>query len=376
LPNQYFIGIDKIETRHEELVKIEHDIKLLTRQECDLLDSINQKSKFPENVSIGEKTFTTLRELQEHIDSERIRIEKQSIQDFNENIKNKDDFFYLQKDLRKETKKSLHYNVPTISLDRNQPIVEVESSVFNMSNSQGWTYDNFNAQQMDIVQTRSQFNEGSEILRNTGNENPETILVHNNQIRRTRAIAMHRHLFQAKVENIQQQMQVIADIIEQNNWENQQDNAKDRESLLEIQEKFQSLINQFEHARTELMLSRWNEDLIEVRKRFVQLSYAQNQLNTQLPVNLIIIGEKTFGFNREGILVAIFDRHENQMAIMYNNGQIRRIVCNNEKETTFEYEQGFLKKTIDFKGRITVSEVEAGRLASVTYPDGEKSLFN
>lgn len=106
-----------------------------------------------------------------------------------------------------------------------------------------------------------------------------------------------------------------------------------------------------------------------------------NKLNVQIPVNFIIDKDNlTMGFNADGNLVNLFDSYDNQVAIIYENGVISKVVDAENREIVFEYEnkkspRGSLISITDFKGHKTNFVYSGSCLSEIEYPNGETTDF-
>jgi len=360
-----FCGSKKIETRHEELVRIESEIKSTRRHVYDLEESIEQNANFETPINIGNISFNSLSELQLHIQSEGLRIERQSITDFNANVNQQNELMQRQADLRHENMKGMG-RVWSIISDPDLSGDNITTNfTFTNRRDNRWTFtNNTNARMMESMQARIQFMSGQVSGADV------------NQASRSRGMYIYQQKFQETCERIQQDIQRLSTNIENRNWNNQQRTTEERAALISFQTELQRIRNNFEKARLELMLSRWNKDLIEARSQLSQLEHIHKHLITHLPVNYII-ADKILGFNEVGNLIAIFDNYDNHVAIIYQDGQISRVIDAEDREITFDYINNRLDCIKDFEERKTYFRYDSNsRLIAIEYQNGESSTFN
>ena len=116
------------------------------------------------------------------------------------------------------------------------------------------------------------------------------------------------------------------------------------------------------------------DDLVILEKRLAQRKFIEVQLVTQFPVSYVV-GEKTLGFNAAGDLVAIFDNYDNQIAIIYQDDRIVRLIDDQEREITLEYVNGRLEWIKDMQDQKTYLKYDGEMISEIRYPNGDVSKF-
>jgi len=147
------------------------------------------------------------------------------------------------------------------------------------------------------------------------------------------------------------------------------------EKIEMIRQKIDEVTTHVENTRHTQVETRCREDLAILEARLAQRQFQYGILKRQMPVDYIV-GEKILGFNDAGQLVTIFDNYDNQTSIIYRDGRISRVVDSEERETALEYVNGRLEWINDFQDRKTYFRYDAnGRLIRIEYPDDTNSTF-
>ena len=123
------------------------------------------------------------------------------------------------------------------------------------------------------------------------------------------------------------------------------------------------------------------EQFAKMFTEYLSIEVQYEKMNMQLPINFITDGKIIKGYNSEGILVAIYDRYDNYIAIEYESyyvgetekKRIARAYDNTEKQVVFSYnESDQLTRITDVRGRNTCFTYNSSnQLIGITYDSGE-----
>ncbi len=102
-----------------------------------------------------------------------------------------------------------------------------------------------------------------------------------------------------------------------------------------------------------------------------------NKLNIIIPINFIRDQEeKIMGFNKLGMLVYFADKFENRLILEYRDTKLIRIIDQDETVTYFDYEKNYLSKIINSENESIIFKYNnLDQLAKIVYYDNEQSLF-
>ena len=292
-----FYGSHRLETRHQELVRAEEEIKSLERSRDELLFSVSQNENLEELASNASE--------QDILDLPEVTLEQKQRK-------------YLL--LKHKHEQITERNTQQIAWQINHISNEQESSTgLGSVDSQGRWLEELAAS----IAARG-------IRDFSGNDN-----------------ATHRERLRNQF-NIQQRFSARIELIQQN---------------------MNSILANFGEDRS-------LEDLNRIGIMLEQRQVALERIKMQLPVNFIIDGSVVYGFNGGGNLISVFDNYDNQVAILYEDNRIERVVGSDNKEIVFEYDvAGNLVSVVDCQCRKTEFYYENNLLVNITYPTGEVAAF-
>lgn len=176
---------------------------------------------------------------------------------------------------------------------------------------------------------------------------------------------------------------------------NQQTSLQNSKSLIELQQeaitkdsKYETLniqLSALEQQRLHIESSNDHnkENVISIYKDYLILLNNLNITKKQIPVNYIVSDEYTKGFNENGDLVVIYDKHNKYAVLEYEEyysgadklNRISRILNEKEQFIQFVYDHNnLLIKIIDSMGRITSFEYSTSSpfiISKIIYPNEE-----
>jgi hypothetical protein len=154
-----------------------------------------------------------------------------------------------------------------------------------------------------------------------------------------------------------------------------------------LEQKIDSLTNNIETERLSQLDELAKQDLFNVNKLLKNDKYILDKLYLQLPVNFIVDGDIVLGFNATGLLVAVFDNYDNQVAIVYDKPisnqdlRIEKVVGLGQQVISFEYDKvsGKLNAIVSVDEKRTEfvydHNINGNLLTKLVYPNGEMIEF-
>ena len=379
-----FKGSEKLEQRHEEVVRLEQEINGLERNKEEILfsnykanpdvdlvipESIRSAIINPTQVHIGSSPSTSITRSAILTPEDIGRLSIQQKQEF---------IILLYNQISELNQKGFHHSHrivfdPNQSNHRQRFRYERQNDTFALNDYQGRVAD-FRATEAQFIGT--DMPQPQEMDINTANDTERVNSERNNNHTRD----SNREL------NSMWAQQREAKFLNQE-FANRQH---------ALQQNIEVLNRSIEDERLPRLDELAKQDLKTINKRLAQARHQFTTLTRQLPVMYVTGASEgiTLGFNENGDFVSVFDNHDNQVAIIYeeilNSPQTRtgrratriaRVVDSEEKEITFEYSSrqadGRLIAIKDFQNKRTefCYNDESGRsanfLRTIKYPNGE-----
>jgi len=389
-----FKNSEKIETRHEELIKVDEEVKSLTRSIEDL------EYALLENETINGQSIdeNSLRKLQKKLDALSRNLEEQMITDFKNDLeplsipsKTKEAIMalsvpqisalsiaekqeYLQ-DLKKEYQKLFEKSDIVINKVKPTSIITESnwaSINYSLPRESTFTYKDEDGKIIDSVSAGMQHRNYTKVIDSTDPDNAEDVL----QRKRYAALAVAQQNFNSKCERIRQKMEEISSSLESENWENQKTSVDSRSILFKKQQVYLQIKNNHDDERFSLMVDRAKVDLVTANNLLAYKEFVREKIKEQIPVNFILCKNGTMlGFNKSSDLVVIINNYDNQIAVVYEDERITRLVDENQREIVLVYKNNRLISITDFQDRKTTFEYLGNLLRAINYPDGEQTTF-
>ncbi|MDR0462096.1 MAG: DUF6531 domain-containing protein [Christensenellaceae bacterium] len=366
-----FKGRERHETRHEEVVKLEEEIKNLTRHKEDLeyslLESpLREMQKQIEGKSIELEKFVIIAPFDTTSDTTLISIKNNSytpkqIFDAVTNVNSmtiakRQEYMLAIKERYQELLRKLDRTLIN-RITSSNITSDMEwwvGTSFDMNyNNQGFTYNDTDGRMADHISADIVWNDNSN--------------------HRTKGLALFQQKFNDKIERLSQKINELSMAMENKSWADQKTMMAKKSTLIALQEEYMTVKNLQQDAHFTRIVARAQSDIETVQTMIAYKSYMLGLLTERIPVNYISQDGIVYGFNKAGSLVSIFDNHDNQAAIIYENGRIVKIVDDKDKEIRFNYSKsnGKLTEIIDCQNRKTKFGYTGDLLTKVIYNDNE-----
>jgi len=381
-----FRNAEKIETRREELIHLEEDVRSLERSIEDLEFSMEEYEKF------DREKYSKLKELQDNVQNLSLDAEKKGQDSFNDLINSQDELIGLNSSYNDLIDKEFHDIGRLVIKNGN---VEISGETVANDNKNGvslnynfnfdpnrprFTYKHEIGKIMEKLSLLASYDEeytddhyGAEI---NGTD------VQINSMRIKRVIQFLQERFNEHLEEKSQDIRKKSFTLEQKRWEDQKALMEMKDSLLETQATFKREKDKYDNAEEErtkkryaVLEARAELDIIVARNMLEYRRFMLRQYEEQVSVNFISDGNLTYGFNRTGDLVIVWDAYENHASLIYENGKLIEITDAEEKETVFEYIDDKLSAIVDTLDRRIEFIYDEDFLETIIYPNGDGSTF-
>jgi len=378
-----FINAEKIETRHEELLQIEEEVKSLERSIEDLEFSMEEYGR------IHCADYLNLKKLQTDLQDLSIRMESKNQDAFEELVDCQDELLRLNSSYNDLIKKGFH-NIGGLKIKDGTDEISEEDVVNNNKNEVRVNYDfNFDpvksrftyadsvGREMEKLSLLASYGEGY------ADDHYGSAAASDNSKRIKRVIQFLQERFNEKLETESQNIREKSFELDEKRWEDQKALMELKEEMLELQTEFGEAKDKYddvEEQRTEerynILTERAEIDIFVAKNMLEYRRFILRQYEERTSVNFISDNNGlTYGFNRAGDLVVIWDRYENYASLIYENGKLIGITDAEEKETVFEYIDEKLSAIIDTLDRRTEFVYAEEYLEKIIYPNGDESSF-
>jgi YD repeat-containing protein len=365
-----FKGIEKLELRSEERVRIEEDIENLKRTIADCKYALEEHKKTEGTA------YKALIAQQRQIENDSAALERQSMvahertRGLTDNVLAENSI--LNDNLRKDT--NGEYTSP---LGR-----EYENKLVAYNNA---------ADAVQNAQIRGTAVTPGEVINLAGGgtytlgDGPSRLEMETQRDRLNELNTAQKNLNTA-LDLLQQSIRENSYQIETINWGETKAIHTARQSLLNLQDAFRTAKRAYENDEERRQNERNNElhnrTTVDLKKAQILLELREFNfalLKEQEPTRFLTDSSGLIlAFNEMGVLIAIADAYENITFINYEDGRIVSLTDGDNNETAkMEYdENGLLARIIDADEKVIHFDYFNGTLARVTYPDGAKSEFN
>ena len=351
-----FSGGEKVETRPEELVKVDDEIEALS----DTLSELEFNLKQFEN-HFG-KSVRELRNLERKLRDTSLALEVA-------NVKEASDLLAMQKGIfaQREVLRSRLLDMRNTHLTMIKRIGignwDDNSVQFSLGVRTGFGHTNSDARMAQKLLAEARFSGRSQKI--------------------DMAQAFYQQRFDEAHNRQSQLIRSLESRTEHSSLINQTNSLRERSTFLEDQSALNSKSDAHFDCESEVLDERYRElqeineiQLGKVRIRLAQASWLRETLVTHLPVSQVISTDGTFGFNEVGCLVSISDNNKCQLSIVFEDKRIATVVDSEGHEVILEYKDGKVSWIKDFQERVTKFAYKAGMLTQVTHPDGEVSMLS
>ncbi|MCL2607740.1 MAG: hypothetical protein FWD92_04220 [Methanomassiliicoccaceae archaeon] len=381
-----FLNAHKIETRHEELIQLEDEVRSLGRSIEDLEFSLEEYKK------LDHEDLSELRKKQTDIQKKSFEIEE----DIQESFK------ALKKCQDGLIKKNSEYNNLITKNDSNigrlrinSGNAELQENVVASGNLDGLnpnysfvfergrsrrTFVNAIGREMERLSLLASYDKiytedyYGKVLGNADTYNGPRI---------ERVIQFLQERFEESIEKLSQDIREDSFKLEKKRWEDQKTQMKDKEELLNLQIDFQELKDGYDNDERIRLRNRYDDltkraeiDIAIAEKMLDYRKFVLRQYEEQVSVNFISDRNGlNYGFNRAGHLVIIWDAYDNHASLIYEDGKLMEINDAEEKDTVFEYIGGKLSVITDALDRKTRFVYTGDHLEKIIYPNGDESSF-
>ena len=411
-----FQDADKIETRREEIVQAEEDIKNIGRNRDDLKFSISEYGK------LDTKNYKDLKAQQRDIQEKTFKMEEKSLEFFNSTVTDQNNLFAFNSKYNGYIeKKSLQIGALKIdgttdeekvvkdNIDLNQIKVDYDSD----PGSDGFQYDptelrftyvNETARVMEKLQSAASYSESflkdyydvildvnydsfGDVMEEINDKGDKEIRkvrpIIQNYRRILRVIQFLQEKYAEEVDEAAQNVRENSFALEKKRWANENTLAANRKCLLNAQKSFQGAKDTYDDTEEERMRERYAiltlraQVDIKIAERILEYKeFILQKYKEQTPVNFIVDQNNlTYGFNERGNMIAIWDAYENYASLVYENELLVRTVDAEEKIIEFEYINGKLASVTDTLDRQTQFEYDDERLVKIIYPNDDETTF-
>ena len=416
-----FKDSEKIETRNEELIQMEEEIKHLERsiQDLDLAKWEYGKFHFEK----------VMRAKQDEMQKISLELELDSQRSFNETKALQDKLIQLTEGYNELIKKD-HVNIGRLEIhndsSNNSPTSENDVTSGNIDwntsahafffNGTGprYGYSKEIGREMERLSLLASYDGGYtrepyalgpdhayDAAGHEMNGDNGPVSIHpavKNSRRITRVIQFLQERFSEQCDKYTQSIREDSLKLEKKRWDDQKALMELKDDILKLQEELQKAKDDYDDhekevdmdARYEEMMRRTNEDLEVAGFMLDYRNFVLKQYKEQMPVNYILDPNgMTYGFNEDGIIVIIWDTYGNNASLIYEenkvkNTELRWIIDSEGKEIEFEYDDnnGKLIRIVDTLDRRTEflygdeeDPLEKDELKSIVYSNGDESFF-
>ena len=355
-----FLGSKKLEERHEELVRVQTEIKSLNRQIADIEKFIAEattKIKVSEGLE-----FESLRKLGEELTKRSNEMESLNLENTRAQIPSREKIEDYQTNLRKEMRRKLGigWGLTTRLLNEGEDDDILNNREYDVTqNAQVFTYEQFYARNMDLFIRQNQVNLGSSVIAPF----------------RSRGQLYFAQEFQKIVGPLEEEIADELRLLEGRNFSHEKLQLAKRAKFEQLRVKFDEERKLNDDKSFEESLARAKEDLEELRIQLTQRLQLETKLLRVLPINYVEVNNQFLGFNKDNNLVVIFDKADNQIILEYDNNQIIRIEDNHGSVIVLEYVNNQLSYVLDQLGRRTYYHYLNEQLVKIEYPNGDVSHY-